>query len=176
MTKIDIKIEGTEEFRRAIDRLSAEAQRRVALSVEKVAQDTRTEIVRNYASPGNGTMYYRIRGEKYMTIRAGSADGPPVAFVPGGGGKNLSLRHRASKPGEPPAKDTGRLGNSVFIRQISRSGFELGANARYAGWLEYGTRKIQKRPNWVPVTEKARERFGKIMRDTVEYVARRSRR
>ena len=164
---IKAEIKGRAAFQKALRALSEQAQERVQLAVAKTAMQLQENIKTNYRKPGTGTIYFRIPGEKYMTIRAGSMQGPPVAFVPGSGSQNLSLQHQASAPGEAPALDTGRLMNSVYINELSASSFEIGTKLDYAFWLEYGTRKIAPRPNWVPETEKTRKQFENIMRQTI---------
>jgi len=169
------KLEGSREFQRAMDELGEDARERVGLQVQRIANDLARNIRQNYAKQGTGTTYFRIPGSKYMTIRAGSRDGPPVAFVPGGGSHNLSLQHTASRPVQPPAQDTGRLLNSVEIRKVRQRTFELGTRLDYAPWLEYGTRKIKKRPNWVPETEKARKRFDGMVQQVLAAAIRKRR-
>jgi len=164
---ITAEIKGRAAFQKALRALSEQAQERVRLAITKTAAQLQENIKTNYQKPGTGTVYFRIPGQKYMTIRAGSMDGPPVAFVPGGGSQNLSLQHQASAPGEAPALDTGRLMNSVYINELSASSFEIGTKLDYAFWLEHGTRKIAPRPNWVPETEKTRKQFESIMRQTI---------
>ncbi len=65
-------------------------------------------------------------------------------------GKKRAKKHRASKPGDPPAVDTGNL-----RRNRSREVYEtpsgalgvLGLNMEYAEALELGTEKIEPRPS-----------------------------
>lgn len=165
--RVSIDIGGDKEFGRAVDKLSAAAQERVQMQIAAIATDLMTEVKKNYSQAGNGNLYFRIPGEKYMTVRVGSQTGVPVAFVPGGGSHNLSLTHRASAEGSPPAKDTGRLVNSVYIESIDNKSFRVGSKSKYAGWLEYGTRKVKPRPNWVPESEKARERFASLIQQAL---------
>lgn len=59
------------------------------------------------------------------------------------------IRHRASAPGEPPARITGALSKTL---KIKTSGFTQmdysagGGRVNYAGYLEEGTRKMEPRP------------------------------
>lgn len=165
--RIEMDIGGDKEFGRAVKNLSEKAQERVQTQIASIATDLMTNVKKNYSSAGKGNLYFRIPGEKYMTIRVGSQNGVPVAFVPGSGSHNLSLTHQASAAGDPPAKDTGRLTNSVYLKAIDKKSFRVGSNAEYAAWLEYGTRKIKPRPNWVPESEKARDRFAKLIEQTL---------
>jgi hypothetical protein len=70
-------------------------------------------------------------------------------------------KHRASGAGEPPAIDTGALAKSV-VYEVMREGDEIsvgigpsiqGGRSKIAGWLEFGTSKIQPRPAWRPALD-----------------------
>ena len=161
--RIEMDIGGDKEFGRAVKKLSEAAQERVAAQIAEIAKKLESSVKKNYSSAGKGNVYFRIPGEKYMTIRVGTENAVPVAFIAGSGAHNMSLTHRASAPGDPPAKDQGDLVNSVYIKAIDKKSFIVGSNSEYAGWLEYGTRKIKPRPNWVPESEKAREKFSKLI-------------
>jgi len=56
------------------------------------------------------------------------------------------FNHRASAPGEAPANLTGALRRSINFTIQGSSFLQFGASAAYAGFLEDGTRKIEKRP------------------------------
>jgi len=109
-----------------------------------------------------GTTYYRIKGEKYMTIRAGSADGVPVAFPKGGGSHNLSEVHTASDPGESPATDTGFLASNITIESKELEAWII-AKAKYSAWLEFGTSKIKPRPFMFPAYEENKKNVQKMV-------------
>lgn len=69
-----------------------------------------------------------------------------------------SLR-RSSRPGEPPAKQTGDLSRSwqAAANRIStqrRHGYRIGSNKEYAAALEYGTARIDARPYVQPAIDK----------------------
>lgn len=55
--------------------------------------------------------------------------------------------HYPSKPGKPPAPDTGRLMNSFKIN-VGRTTVEVGTPVQYAAALEYG-----KKPQTIPIKE-----------------------
>jgi len=71
--------------------------------------------------------------------------------------KTASVTHRASRPGEPPATDTGRLLDSLTSDVKVRAGDVTGlvmAQTEYAAALELGTDKMAARPFLRPsVTE-----------------------
>lgn len=53
----------------------------------------------------------------------------------------------ASKPGDPPNSDTGRLVQSIkFDFQDSGLTGRVGSNLKYAAWLEFGTANMAPRP------------------------------
>lgn len=59
---------------------------------------------------------------------------------------------RSSRPGEPPAKQTGDLsrswqtGRPTRIAQGRRVGWRVGSNKKYARILEFGNARIRERP------------------------------
>jgi hypothetical protein len=76
--------------------------------------------------------------------------------------------HRASAPGDAPARDTGRLMESVAVTKRATASdlvAEIGprqqafAEAFYPGFLEYGTRKIAPRPFIAPTASRVKELF-----------------
>jgi hypothetical protein len=92
-----------------------------------------------------------IRGVQAATYEA-EAILVDLLSQPGAGKvyKRGKKKHRASKPGDPPAVDTGNL-----RRNRSREVYEtpsgalgvLGLNMEYAEALELGTEKIEPRPS-----------------------------
>ena len=121
-----------------------------------------------------GTMYYRIPGDKYLSIRAESADGDPVAFVGGAGSHNLSATHRASAPGESPATDTGGLASSIAVVAGS-SKVEVGTGLDYGRYLELGTQSIEPRPWLYPSLIENSETYRKALRTLAENAAKAAR-
>ena len=85
--------------------------------------------------------------------------------------------HRASKPGQPPARDTGILANSVTF-EVSRKGDRIKGSVGpdidkirsqsprtdpdYGFFLEVGTRNIAKRPWLKPALAKSRRKIKRI--------------
>jgi hypothetical protein len=163
---VKVEIKGIQEVNAALKAYGKDLGRGLELALNRTALVALTDV-RNAIenSPKSGTTYYRIPGAKYMTIRAGSADGPPVAFIPGGGKRNLSLTHRASAAGEPPASDTGALVTSMYIENRGKYGRAIGSRLPYAYHLEFGTRdgKLGKRPAWVPAVQRAMPRLLELV-------------
>lgn len=55
----------------------------------------------------------------------------------------------ASKPGDPPNSDTGRLINSIRFRKDGNA-YLVGTNVPYGSYLEFGTQDMAPRP-WLSV-------------------------
>ena len=58
--------------------------------------------------------------------------------------KKMGKYPPASSPGEYPAVRSGRLRRSIRTK-VSDTGVEISSNTSYAGYLRYGTRKMQRR-------------------------------
>ncbi len=139
-------------------------------TIEMAAFKTRDFAIKGIQrGTATGTTYFRIPGENYMTVRAGSPDGPPVAFIPGAGNHNLSLSHTSSSAGEYPASDTGRLASSIEIEGLGKKVVSVGTAVMYGRYLEFGTKKMRSRPWLQPsfelalkdVIKDAKKRFNK---------------
>jgi len=76
--------------------------------------------------------------------------------------------HVASKPGDPPNTDEGRLIDSIQIDvdAINRFEVRVGTNVEYARRLEFGTRKVKPRPFLRPALKKVEAKnrnFDKVI-------------
>lgn len=77
-----------------------------------------------------------------------------------------NISHQASAPGEPPATDTGVLLNSIAGDVEVTNGVVQGlvrASAKYALYLEFGTRKMAARPFLLPAVERNRSAILQIL-------------
>ncbi len=76
---------------------------------------------------------------------------------PGAGG--------ASRPGEPPRLDSGRLRDSIFAR-VSADGLsaEVGTDLDYGAQLEFGTQRMAARPWLHPAFEASKDRIKARLR------------
>jgi hypothetical protein len=96
-------------------------------------------------------------------------------------GKGGKKSHRASAPGDPPARDTGILANSVTFEVkregsmiIGRVGPDIDkiksqkprTDPDYGFWLDKGTKKIARRPWLLPSRIKAESTIQKIFKGT----------
>lgn len=89
-------------------------------------------------------------------------------------GKNRSIKHQASAPGEAPATDTGRLVNSIVgdAKVVGKEvqGF-IEVRTAYGGYLEFGTRHMAARPFVTPAVMRNRDRAVALMRAAVQRKA-----
>lgn len=119
-------------------------------------------IVKILSKPGTGKLYRvnKGRGKRARNLRE-------------------SGFHRASAPGQPPAVNTNRLRgswsvaiksgkdlllgyNTKLIKRPGVLGYELGSNVPYAPFLEFGTRRMKKRPYLKPAIEIVGKRLPAI--------------
>lgn len=72
-----------------------------------------------------------------------------------------------SKPGEPPAIDTGELSGVIGVEIISDDHMQvyagLGEHGDYAEHLEYGTVNMAARPFMLPAAEKTWADFNRLV-------------
>lgn len=82
-----------------------------------------------------------------------------------GGGKSEFITgyklHRASRPGEAPASDTGYLANSIEVAKVSKSRVLVVVGAEYGRILELGGAHVKPRPYLLPAFVKARRSLGR---------------
>jgi len=116
--------------------------------VQKVATDIHYEVVASFEGPKSGR-YYAVPG-----VRSSRK---------GGGGR----RHRASAPGQAPARMFGLLAASTAIgRSYNQAVIYVGS--KYAAHLEYGTSRMAARPFLRPVARKYQAIFNFAIRIMVE--------
>lgn len=151
MSLIKIQIKGLDQVKAMIQKHQENIEAKLGKIVEATALDVTRDVKKAIKGPPKtGHIYYRIPGEKYMTVRRGGKKGPIVAVFKMEGKANLSLRHKASAPGEAPASDTGQLANSIAYVMEDKLSARVHSPLKYAEYLEFGTRKIAPRPSWVP--------------------------
>lgn len=151
-----IHVSGFEDLMRNMGVAEKHLDEVVQETIESAAFSTSDFAIKGIQhGAATGTTYYRIQGDKYMTVRAGSLDGPPVAFIPGGGSHNLSPVHTSSSAGEYPASDTGHLASNIEIEGLGKKIVSVGTDVMYGRYLEFGTRKILPRPWLQPSFELA---------------------
>ncbi len=73
--------------------------------------------------------------------------------------------HRASLPGQPPARDSSWLiTHTLFKMETVTSGW-VASFVNYAPSLEFGTSSIEARPFFVPAIERNRNKIIELIRD-----------
>lgn len=148
MPDITLRVRGSAELRRALERLrGAERRRAQQDGLEAGARVVETYVKTSMAEGGkSGELYSR-------------------------GGRS----HRASAPGEAPAVDYGNLYNSIQIEEVTPERAIVSASAEYAEHLEFGTSRMAARPFMRPaVDEHEREIVDAIeaaVRGFIEGVA-----
>jgi HK97 gp10 family phage protein len=83
-------------------------------------------------------------------------------------GGSRTAKGRASAPGEPPARQSGRLQRSIVVElDPSRPSAKVIATADYARALEFGTRRMAARPFLRPALERNRAKTLRLIREAV---------
>ena len=65
---------------------------------------------------------------------------------------NGTYTHTAAAKGYAPNSDTGKLVTSIASDKAGSGIYRVGSNLPYAGWLEFGTKKMKARPWLQPAT------------------------
>lgn len=76
----------------------------------------------------------------------------------------------ASKPGETPNTDTGRLAQSIQFEFEEKTGKKtgiVGTNLKYGAYLEFGTEDMEPRPWLAPAVSAAAKEVGEIFEKTL---------
>ena len=79
------------------------------------------------------------------------------------------INHRASAPGEAPAKLTGNLRSSIDYRVNGSSELNFGTNLKYGLWLERGTKRIKPRPYLQKAIENRRADIEKFIGSGIQH-------
>lgn len=75
----------------------------------------------------------------------------------------------ASKPGDPPNTDTGRLVQSIkFDFQNGGLIGRVGTNLKYGAWLEFGTKNVEPRPWLSTAIRETAKQVADIFKRTVK--------
>ncbi len=139
MPTITMTVRGGDQLRRNLDRLAG-AERRQAQRDGLAAGIgvLETHVKLELGHPGSGREYRRG-----------------------------NVVHRASAPGEPPAKDIGNLRNSVQVDEVTPTQAILGVHAEYGEHLEFGTSRMEARPFLRPALDEHEGEIVQAVRDTV---------
>lgn len=142
---ITLSVEGDKELAAALRRLDKNAQRYVDRAIDATGLELRGEIVKKYQrGPATGIVYEKIKPRR---------------------------THQASAPGEAPATDTGRLANSVVTEKPRILEVDVLTEVKYGAWLEFGTRSIDPRPNWLPSVREAQPKYKRRLEAALRKAA-----
>ena len=117
-----ITVSGVKELNVALRSLGINADKAINMGVEATAQQVRNTAIKSIQSVSAGETVQRSRQ-----------------------GGNGTYSHVASKPGDAPNTDTGRLVASVAIERPTLSSALVGTGLDYGLFLELGTSKMQPR-------------------------------
>jgi hypothetical protein len=129
---VKVEIKGLKEVNAALQAYGKDLGNSLALIVDATALEAVTDVRKAIQGPPK-------TGREYVR------------------GVNNDKVHRASAPGEAPATDTGTLVNSIYNESRGKYSKAIGSRLDYAYYLEFGTRsrKLKKRPAWIPAVERA---------------------
>lgn len=145
---IDISIDGDKELIAKLERIGKQSSPAMVDIANATAVELRGNIIKKIQrGPKTGAIYQRG-----------------------------NIRHQASKPGQAPATDKGRLVGSIYFDKargfLGAAVATVGSKLAYAKWLEYGTRKMKPRPVWEPEAKKARVKFIKRIERYLDKVTK----
>jgi HK97 gp10 family phage protein len=139
--------------------------------VWRTANKVRTRMINSMSGPKHGRTYRRNaitrkysskgkRGKQYADAGFKTSQTADQIIV------TVGYRyHRASAPGEAPAVDLGNLKGSISAEMTGETTAVVGVSAEYGIPLEYGTRKIAKRPFARPAVEQEEGDFIAAMKN-----------
>jgi hypothetical protein len=135
MTSIKLSVVGLDELTATLAQYGQRAEKEIANVVRITAFDVEADAIKSIQRGIKSGRTY----EKFKPRRT----------------------HRASKAGEAPASDTGRLAGSIKAQRITALSYSVGTDVPYGRYLELGTMNILERPWLRPAIEKNRELFRK---------------
>lgn len=113
---------------------------------------------------------FELRKAIQQLIRTSPRGGRRYRVGKGKNGKGLF--HKASAPGEPPARDTGNLMNMLKARMEDPVTALVESLAGYSGYLEEGTSKMAARPFLKPALEQNTDVINRIIDEEIEKALR----
>jgi len=136
---LSMTVRGSEELKRNLARLAgAERKRAQRQGLEAGARVIESEVKVLLGTPGTGRTY--VHGK---------------------------VTHTASRPGDPPALDTGTLRNSIEVGGVTPNEATVGTNVEYAVHLEFGTAHMGPRPFLRPAIDQHESEIVGAVEDTV---------
>lgn len=136
-------------------------------ALRAAAETFRTEWVLELSGPGRGKLYEA--GLRFIT-----AGGRVIPIRDKSGVRRVRATHRASAPGDSPARDSGGSANSIVVDASNPDALRIGSNRRSLRHLHYGVKNhpgaitILPRPHATRAYSRARElmtdRFNRELR------------
>lgn len=127
--------------------LSAEIERALKNGLDTVGENLKRQLVFKLISPPKTGRLYPVMG----------------------------AQHKASAPGEAPANRTGNLIQSIYHDVLSHNRLEFGETAKYAKYLEDGTKKkgsntflMKPRPHLRPVVEENNYKINEMIVEALD--------
>lgn len=139
--------------RNEVGATSARQQKAVTRAIRATSMWMKQQIVLSFSAPKTGREVWS-KGRLKRSKRKADIEAGAAVYTRG----KRMLHHIASAPGEPPARDTGRLMNSIGFRMASPYVAYVGSfGVNYASALEFGSRrrKLSARPYVRPVANRA---------------------
>lgn len=135
---VRITVSGAKSLRQHIATLQGELRQEVSKAVTATAIDLQKDVKKRIRNgPATGIVY-----QKY----------------------NPKRTHKASRKGESPANDTGRLLNSIYFDREGDLTVLVGSNLVYAAYLEFALGRPYFRPAIEMITPKFKRRLNKVLR------------
>ena len=139
--------------------------------VWRTANELRKSAMQRMEGPKGGRLYrkgairksYKVGGSGFKKWKGSGAK-----FTLAGGRASTVVgykTHRASAPGEAPAIDTGNLRGSISVAMTSPTSAMVSVGSEHGIYLEYGTRKMAKRPYIRPAVDEVKVKFLRALQD-----------
>tara|TARA_Y100000816_G_C25888339_1_gene463443 strand:+ start:147 stop:587 length:441 start_codon:yes stop_codon:yes gene_type:complete len=136
-----IRFKGLKEAISKNEKRGKDAAKELKISMHRATSVVEAHVLKSIKQKGTGRVYPR-KGQ------------PP---------------HQASSAGQPPATDTGNLGNNISSSVKGRAdGAVVGqiiAATEYAVHLEFGTSQMAARPFMTPALRQNRKKINKIFKE-----------
>ena len=136
-----IRFKGLKEAISKNEKRGKDAAKELKISMHRATSVVEAHVLKSIKQKGTGRVYPR-KGQ------------PP---------------HQASSAGQPPATDTGNLGNNISCSVKARAdGAVVGqiiAATEYAVHLEFGTSQMAARPFMTPALRQNRKKINKIFEE-----------
>lgn len=146
MMKILASFKNASRMKERLDKIEAKARKNLINELYAVANKIRNTAIKKINQPGQGILYGKLRDVKKVNYN-----------LPGAAQASRRT-HRASAPGDPPAKDTGHLQSSINVTKNERMMIaQITVSADYGAPLEFGTVDMAARPFLRPSIEEHKD-------------------